>query len=74
MNAWNKELFTLLWLLIAITILGALTGHFIALLFLLMLFVIIKQITQINRFENWMRSGGRGKLPKTTGIWEEYND
>ena len=71
MNAWNKELFTLLWLLIAITILGTLTGHFIALLFLLMLFVIIKQITQINRFEKWMRSGGRGKLPKTTGIWEE---
>ena len=71
MNVWHKEIVTLLLLLLAAIIIGAVTGHFIALLFLLMFFIIIKQITQINRFENWMRSGGIGKLPKSTGIWEE---
>ena len=71
MNVWHKEIVTLLLSLLAVIIIGAVTGNFIALLFLLMFFIIIKQITQINRFEKWMRSGGRGNLPKTTGIWEE---
>ena len=36
-----------------------------------MLTIIINQVKQINRFERWIRTGGRGKYPKVKGIWEE---
>ena len=31
----------------------------------------MRQVVQISRFEKWISTGGRGKYPKTTGIWEE---
>jgi two-component system phosphate regulon sensor histidine kinase PhoR len=36
-----------------------------------MLGIIMRQVVQISRFEKWISTGGRGKYPKTTGIWEE---
>ncbi len=71
MGVWQKEINTVLLLLLTTAILGGITGHFLPLLFLLMLSIIIRQIVQISRFEKWISTGGRSKYPKTTGIWEE---
>ena len=71
MGSWQKEITTTLLLLLAVAIFGGITGHYLGLLFLLMLAIIITQVAQINRFEKWIRTGGRGKYPKAKGIWEE---
>ena len=71
MGSWQKEITTTLLLFLATAIIGGFTGHFLILLLLLMLTIIINQVKQINRFERWIRTGGRGKYPKVKGIWEE---
>ena len=71
MGIWQKEINTIVLLLLATTILGGITGLFLPLLFLLMLGIIMRQVVQISRFEKWISTGGRSKYPKTTGIWEE---
>jgi len=71
MGSWQKEITTTLLLFLATVIIGGFTGHFLILLLLLMLTIIINQVKQINRFERWIRTGGRGKYPKVKGIWEE---
>ncbi len=71
MRAWRNEITTIGLLLIIITIIGGVSGHFIPLLFLLMFAIIIHQMIHISRFERWIRTGGRGKYPRGKGIWEE---
>ena len=71
MGIWKKEISTVLLLLAAVAVVGGLTGLFLPLLFLLMLAIIMRQVVQISRFENWISRGGSKKCPKTTGIWEE---
>ena len=71
MGVWQKEINTVLLLMLATTIVGGITGLFLPLLFLLMLGIIMRQVVQISRFEKWISTGGRSKYPKTTGIWEE---
>ena len=71
MGIWQKEINTIVLLLLATTIVGAITGLFLPLLFLLMLGIIMRQVVQISRFEKWISTGGRRKYPKTSGIWEE---
>jgi two-component system phosphate regulon sensor histidine kinase PhoR len=71
MGAWQKEIITVFLLLLATAVVGGLTKLFLPLLFLLMLAIIIHQVVQINRFEKWISSGGRGKASKATGIWED---
>jgi len=71
MGVWQKEINTVLLLFFAVAIVGGMTGLFLPLLFLLMLGIIMRQAVQISRFERWIRTGGRSKYPKTTGIWEE---
>jgi len=71
MGVWQKEITTALLLFFAAAIVGGLTGLFLPLVFLLMLGIIMRQVVQISRFEAWISTGGRGKYPKTTGIWEE---
>ena len=71
MGIWQKEIITVLLLLLSTAIIGGLTGLFLPILILLMLGVIIRQVVQINRFEQWISTGGRRKYPKTSGVWEE---
>lgn len=71
MDVWRKEIGTVSLLLVITSIIGAMTGLFFPLIFLLTLAVLFRQIYQINRFEKWISMGGRGAYPKTTGIWEE---
>ncbi|MDD1642270.1 MAG: phosphate regulon sensor histidine kinase PhoR [Methylococcaceae bacterium] len=71
MGVWQKEINTVLLLLLATVIVGGITGLFLPLLFLLMLGIIMRQVVHISRFEKWISTGGRRKYPKTTGIWEE---
>ena len=71
MGIWQKEIITVFLLLLATAIIGGLTGFFLPILILLMLGVIIRQVVQINRFEQWISTGGRRKYPKTSGVWEE---
>ncbi len=70
MGAWKKELGIALLLFIGVSILGPITGMFLPLLFMLVASLLIWQIIQVSRFERWISNGGRGKYPKTKGIWE----
>jgi two-component system phosphate regulon sensor histidine kinase PhoR len=71
MNAWQKEISIVLLLLIAVSVVGGLTGLFLPMLFIMILFLLIYQVYQISRFEKWISMGGRGRYPETKGIWEE---
>ncbi len=71
MGVWQKEIITGLLLFLAVSIAGGLTGLFMPLALVLMLGMLMRQLFQINRFEKWIRTGGRAKYPKTSGVWEE---
>jgi two-component system phosphate regulon sensor histidine kinase PhoR len=71
MGIWQKDIMTALLLLLVTAIVGGITGYFLPLLLLLMFSILMNQIVQISRFEKWISTGGRGKYPKTSGIWEE---
>ncbi|TAN65772.1 MAG: phosphate regulon sensor histidine kinase PhoR [Methylobacter sp.] len=71
MGIWQKELITGLLLFLAVSIVGGMTGLFMPLALVLTLGMFMRQLFQINRFERWIRTGGRTKYPKTTGVWEE---
>ncbi|MCK9397779.1 MAG: phosphate regulon sensor histidine kinase PhoR [Methylobacter sp.] len=71
MGVWQKELITGLLLFLTVLIVGAMTGLLMPLTLLLTLGILMRQLLQINRFEKWIRAGGRAKYPKTSGIWEE---
>ncbi len=71
MRVWEREITGIILLLLITVIVGGITGHIIAGLFLLMLSIIVIQFLQINRFEKWIRNGGRGNYPKTKGVWED---
>jgi two-component system phosphate regulon sensor histidine kinase PhoR len=71
MGIWQKDITRLLLLLLATAIVGGITGLFLPILLLLMLGIIVRQVVLINQFEKWISTGGRGKYPKSTGIWEE---
>jgi two-component system phosphate regulon sensor histidine kinase PhoR len=71
MDAWKKELGWTLLLVLGVSLIGAMTGLFIPLLFLLIASLLIWQVIQISRFERWISNGGRGKYPKAKGIWED---
>ena len=71
MNAWRTEVVGMLLLLLVVAIVGAMSGWFWPLLILLLLLMLGYEIFQISRFENWIRTGGRGRYPKAKGIWED---
>ncbi len=71
MGIWQKELITGLLLLLVVGIIGGLTGLFLPLALAFTLVLLLTQLYQINRFEKWIRTGGRSNYPKTSGIWEE---
>ncbi|MEI6335904.1 MAG: phosphate regulon sensor histidine kinase PhoR [Methylococcaceae bacterium] len=71
MGIWQREIITVFLLLLVTTVVGVMTKLFLPLLFLLMLAIIMRQVVQITRFERWISTGGRGKAPKMSGIWEE---
>ncbi|MFI3136382.1 MAG: phosphate regulon sensor histidine kinase PhoR, partial [Methylococcaceae bacterium] len=71
MGDWQKEIVTLVLLLGATMLIGAVTGLFFPLMFLLASALLIYQVIQINRFDNWIRSGGKSKYPDAKGIWED---
>ncbi|PKM10274.1 MAG: histidine kinase [Gammaproteobacteria bacterium HGW-Gammaproteobacteria-3] len=70
MNAWSKDITAAVLLLITVLIVGLITHLFLPLLFLAFIGVLIRHIMEIDRFEKWIRSGGSGQYPQTTGIWE----
>jgi two-component system phosphate regulon sensor histidine kinase PhoR len=70
MNVWNKEITTVVILLISALIVGLISHLFFQIMFLAISGILVRQIIQINRFEKWIRTGGSGKYPKTSGIWE----
>ena len=71
MGIWQREIITVFLLLLVTTVVGVITKLFLPLLFLLMLAIIMRQVVQITRFERWISTGGRGRAPKMSGIWEE---
>ncbi|MFA6164792.1 MAG: phosphate regulon sensor histidine kinase PhoR [Methylobacter sp.] len=71
MGIWQKEIVTILLLFFVVLIVGGMTGLFLPLVILLTVFILIRHIYEIVRFEKWISMGGRSKYPKTTGVWEE---
>lgn len=71
MGARQKEISRLLLLLSLAAFLGAILGMFFPLMLLTTLAMLGYQLFQIIRFETWIRTGGRKKYPKTSGIWED---
>lgn len=71
MGVWQREIIAGLLLLAAVAIVGGITGLFMPLALASTLGILMRQLYQINRFEKWIRTGGRSKYPKTSGIWEE---
>ncbi|MCF7964249.1 MAG: phosphate regulon sensor histidine kinase PhoR [Methylobacter tundripaludum] len=71
MGVWQRELITGLLLFLALLVVGGMTGLFMPLALLLTVVILMRQLFQINRFEKWIRAGGRAKYPKTYGVWEE---
>lgn len=71
MFIWQKELITALIVFVVVSVVGLLTESFMPLALLFTSVMLIHQLFEINRFEKWIRSGGKAKYPKTSGIWEE---
>lgn len=71
MGVWHREIKILLLSLFLISIVGGLTGLFLPLLCGLSISLIVRHATQMTRFEHWVSLGGKGRYPKTKGIWEE---
>jgi two-component system phosphate regulon sensor histidine kinase PhoR len=71
MGVWQKEIVIALLLFLVVLIVGGITGSFTSLALLLTLGLLLRQLFQIHRFEKWIRIGGGGKYPKTSGVWEE---
>jgi two-component system phosphate regulon sensor histidine kinase PhoR len=71
MAVWQREIKTLFLSILVISILGVITGQFLALLWVLILALIIRNVIQMSRFERWVSMGGKGPYPKSKGIWEE---
>lgn len=71
MNIWRREIITFLLLFTIICIIGLFTKLFVPLLLALVFFLFFQHLRQIHRFEKWIRTGGHGNYPKTTGVWEE---
>ena len=75
MGVWQREIKILILCVLIISIIGAATGYFLSLFSLLTFAMLVRQIIHINRFENWIITGGKGPYPEAKGIWEEiyYN-
>jgi two-component system phosphate regulon sensor histidine kinase PhoR len=71
MRVWQKEISLILILLTIVSLASFFIGYFYQMLFVIMVAIIIFQIVEINRFEQWVSSSGRGAYPKAWGIWEE---
>lgn len=71
MVIWQREIMTFLLLFLGVCVIGFFTKLFVPLFVVLMLFVLFRHLYQIHRFEKWLRTGGHGAYPKTTGVWEE---
>ena len=71
MGIWRREIITFLLLFSVICVIGLFTKLFVPLLLILTLSLLCQNLYQINRFEKWLRTGGQGNYPKTTGVWEE---
>ncbi|MDD1612349.1 MAG: phosphate regulon sensor histidine kinase PhoR [Methylococcaceae bacterium] len=71
MGVWKREITIALLSLLAIVIIGFLTGALLPLLLAATLIFLFRQLQQINRFERWISRGGKGNYPNTKGIWED---
>lgn len=70
-NAWRREILIALTLLLVATVIGSFTGSFLYLLLLFLIIAFIVQLREINRLENWLRTGALGTSPSGKGIWDE---
>ena len=70
MDAWSKQIYVAILLLLVVSAIGKVTGLFVPLLILALVGMLVWQDIQIRRFEKWISNGGRGKYPKVTGVWE----
>lgn len=71
MTAWKKEILNFLFQIAIASLLGILTGHLLLSVFILLLYLYIRQAIEIQRFESWISQSGKGDYPKSSGIWEE---
>ncbi|MFO1418256.1 MAG: phosphate regulon sensor histidine kinase PhoR [Methylotetracoccus sp.] len=70
-SAWRAELFWLILLSLAATLVTRLTGSLGIGVVVAMLVYLGRHVVYMNRLLRWLRSGKSGQLPPSDGIWEE---
>ena len=71
MIRWRREIIILLFELLLVSILGAVFGHFLIYLTVLLAALLIRQSLLINRLERNLSQGFLADNQKAKGIWEE---
>ncbi|MFA5984107.1 MAG: phosphate regulon sensor histidine kinase PhoR [Methylococcaceae bacterium] len=71
MLGWNKDIISAAFLFFVALIMSSILGHTLVWFLLVLVYLWSYQIFQINRFEKWIRAGGKRQYPKATGIWED---
>ncbi len=72
MVIWQREILTFIGLFLVVCVIGFFTKLFVPLFIALTLFLLLRHIYQIHRFEKWLRkTSGQASYPQTTGVWEE---
>lgn len=70
-NPWIPELWRLLWVLLAATLLGAMLGRFWLGWGLGLALYLGYHVWQLRRLVNWLRSGKTRNIPEAGGLWGE---
>lgn len=71
MTPWTRELGIVFFLLVAVAVIGGVTGWFVPLLVLVLIGILVWQAIEIQKFEKWLSQGAKQKHPKAKGIWED---
>ena len=56
-----------------ILIVGGLTGFWREMLFVFLVYYLVRQLWNIRKFENWIQSKNQGPFPRATGFWHEIS-
>ncbi len=69
-NGWRSELFWSVLLLVVMLLCGWLLAAPLLFLLLCVSILLLRHLLQLIRFERWLKSGGREKVPSAWGLWE----
>ncbi len=71
MGRWRREIYLVLLLFAATSVLSFFIGRFVELLLVVTVYLLIRQTLSINELERWLSRGAVGDNLKAKGVWEE---